>query len=71
MILDEDISAEEEYDNQESDDKISDEKHLAIVELNQKFKIFGNFTLFTTKVGSFLSLYALNMTLFNIRLISI
>ena len=55
MILDEDISAEEEYDNQDSDDTISDEKHLAIVELNQKFKIFGNSTLFTTKVGSFLS----------------
>ena len=70
MILDEGISAEEEYDNQESDDKISNEKHLAIVELNQKFKIFGNFTLFTTKVGSFLSLYALNMTLFDIRLIN-
>ena len=63
MILDEGISAEEEYDNQESDDKISNEKHLAIVELNQKFKIFGNSTLFTTKVGSFLSLHALNILL--------
>ena len=50
IILDEELNTEEEYDAQEMDTEINDEKHLAIVEVNQKFKVFGDFTLFTTKV---------------------
>ena len=48
--IDEDLNTEEKYDAHEVDNENNDEKHLAIVELNQKFKVFGDFTLFSTKV---------------------
>ena len=50
IILDEELNKEEEYDVQEMDTEINDEKHLAIVEVNQKFKVLGDFTLFTARV---------------------
>ena len=54
IILDEELNKEEEYDVQEMDTEINDEKHLAIVEVNQKFKVLGDLTLFTAKVDDIL-----------------
>ena len=39
IILDEKLNTEEEYDAQDMDTEINEEKHLAIVEVNQKFKV--------------------------------
>ena len=44
------MRTDEKYDAHEVENEDTDEKHLAIVELNQKFKVFGDFTLFSTKV---------------------
>ena len=44
------MNTDEKYDAHEVENEDNDEKHLAIVELNQKFKVFGDFTLFSTKV---------------------
>ena len=48
---DEDSSVEDGNGTQEIEETCN-ENHLAIVELNQKFKVLGNFTLFTTKVNT-------------------
>ena len=57
IILDEKLNTEEEYDAQDMDTEINEEKHLAIVEVNQKFKVLGDFTLFTAKVYGILRFY--------------
>ena len=50
--LAEDLNVEnEENGNHQMEGETSNDEHVAIVELDQKFKVLGDFTMLTTKVS--------------------